>query len=140
MSNTRNSNIITKFFGGGGANFPAAINPTNTYRRHHMDPILMAGADGILWDPGLNEYVAYEIEFLVVNVHTAAVVVNIGVDLVSGGGLTAGEYWMYNENIPYPGNSGWRGPFTILGWDDIRGWCVTGANLATVHWRITRAW
>ena len=95
MSNTRNSNIITKFFGGGGANFPAAINPANTYRRHHMDPILMAGADGILWDPGLNQYVAYEIEFLVVNVHNAAVVVNIGVDLVSGGGLTAGEYWMY---------------------------------------------
>ena len=127
-------------FGGGGIELPLHRELPEDYIAVNVDPILMAGADDILWNPGGAATEVYNVEFLIVNVTNVAVTVSIGVDLAGGGGLAAVEYWMYNDIVPFPGNSGWRGSFTIDGDDDVRGWCVTGANLANVQWRIRRLW
>jgi len=126
--------------GGGGLEIPMAFELADEYVAIYKEPQLLAAADGILWDPGTNSAYAYSVEFLVVNVHNALVTVSIGHDINSGGALTAAEYWMFSEVIPFPGNSGWRGPFTIDGADDVRGWCATGAAHANVQWRIRRLW
>lgn len=140
MSIAHSSNVLTRWYGGGGLHSPQAVTPTNTHRRHHLDPINLANADGMLWNSGLTATECFDVEFLVVNQHNAFITVTIGVDLNGGGALAAGEYWMFNEVVPFPGDSAWRGPFAILGDDDIRGLCTTGANLGVVHWRIVRNW
>jgi len=140
MSNTLNSNILTRWYGGGGLHNALAVQPANTYRRHHLNPVNLPIADGVLWDPGLAATECYEVEFLVVNQHAAAITVTIGVDVAGGGALAAGEYWLYQWVIPLPGDSGWQGPFTILGNDVVRGLCPTIASGGVVHWRIVRAW
>ena len=131
---------IFQLKGGGGKQLPIGVELPNDYAMMNVPPILMAGADGILWNIGTNNAYAYSVEFLIVNVNNALVTVNIGVDLVSAGALTPAEFWMFNEVIPSPGTSGWKGPFIINGSDDVRGWCVTGANLANGQWRIKRLW
>jgi hypothetical protein len=106
-------------------------------------PVLLPAADGILWNPGGTLTELYEVDFLVVNVAGAATgPISIGVDINRAGSLSAVEYWMYQENLPWPGTSGWRGSarqgFLCRGADSIRGLNGAGANLATVHFRIRR--
>lgn len=104
-----------------------------------VDPVEIPAAEGVLWNPGAAATELYEVSFLVVNNDAggAAVTVSVGVDLGAGGGLAAPEYWMFNEVIPYPGTSGWRGPFIMAGDDDVRG-IASVANDASIHWRIRR--
>lgn len=104
-----------------------------------VDPVEIPAAEGVLWNPGVVAAQLYEVSFLVVNndAGAAAVTVSVGVDLAGAGALAAPEYWMYNEIVPYPGTSGWRGPFLIAGDDDVRG-VASAANDASIHWRIRR--
>lgn len=104
-----------------------------------VDPVNIPAADWLLWNPGATATELYEVYFLVVNNDAggAPVTVSVGVDLAAGGALAAPEYWMFNEVIPYPGNSSWRGPFQMAGDDDIRG--VASAALdAAIHFFIRR--
>ena len=97
-------------------------------------------AEGDLWAPGLGDALRFEVEFNVVNNDAgfAAIAgVYVGRDIDSAGALAAPEYWMFNETIPHPGESGWRGPFYMHGDDAIRG--VAGvANDASIHFRVQR--
>ena len=105
-----------------------------------VDPVLMAAADGILWNPGATAAQRYSVEFLAVNIDTvaaAAIAFNIGVDRDGGGALTDVEYWVREEVITYPGSSGWRGPFIINGNDDVR-LLAAIANDVAVQWLISR--
>jgi hypothetical protein len=140
MPNTRASNIITRWQGAGGLNYPSAITAENRYRRNRLDPVNLPIADGILWDPGLTTWECFDVEFIVVNQHTAPIVATVGIDIAGGGALAAGEYWLYNLVIPHTGDSGWQGPFAIAGDDIVRGLCPTIASGGVVHWRIERAW
>ena len=105
-----------------------------------VDPVEVPVVEGVLWDPGAVAAQLFEVSFLVVNNDAGgvAVTVSIGVEIGGGGGgLAAPGYWMFNEIIPYPGSSGWRGPFVIAGDDDVRG--VAGvANDASISFRIKR--
>lgn len=106
-----------------------------------VDPVSMAATDSILWNPGSTAAELYEVSFLVVNTNLpspGAVTVRIGVDIAAGGALAVPEYWVLDEIVPYPGTLGWRGPFIIAGDDDVRGFCSTGASLASIHFRIRR--
>lgn len=104
-----------------------------------VDPVLIPAAEGILWNPGAAFAERYDVCFLIVNIDPAgaAQTVRMGVDRAAGGALATFEYWIFNEVIPYPGSSGWRGPFHIPGDDDIRGWSSL-VNTLAVHWRIVR--
>jgi hypothetical protein len=106
-------------------------------------PAQIAVADGLLWNPATTATHLYEVDFVVVNVAGAATgPVTIGVDIGNSGALAGAEYWMYQEIIPFPGNSGWRGSarqgFLMRGADRIRGFNTAGANLAIIHFRIRR--
>lgn len=140
MSNTLNSNVLTRWLGGGGLHFPDAFTPANSYARNHLAPVNLPIADGLLWDPALSAFECFDVEFMVVNQHTGAIVVTVGVDQAAGGALAAGEYWLYNYVVPYPGDTGWQGPFAILGEDTVRGLCPTAASGGVIHWRIVRRW
>jgi len=104
-------------------------------------PAILAAADAVLWTPPLPNTIAelYEIDFLLVNV--AGVVtgpVSVGVDIGAVGALAIPEFWVYQEMLPWPGSSGWRGTFLCRGLDTIRGWNAAGANLSTIHFRVRR--
>jgi hypothetical protein len=106
-------------------------------------PIQLPAADGILWNPAGVATELYEVDFIVVNTSGAVTgPISVGVDINRGGGLTAVEYWMYQESLPWPGTSGWRGSarqgFLCRGADAVRGLNGAGANLATIHFRIRR--
>jgi len=107
-----------------------------------VDPVEIPAAEGILWNPGATAAELYAVWFNVVNndAGAAAVTVSVGVDLAAGGGLAAPEYWMFNEVIPYPGTSGWRGGrngYIIAGDDDVRG-IASVANDASIHFQVKR--
>jgi hypothetical protein len=98
-------------------------------------------AEADLWNPGATAAQLFEVEFLVVN-NTAApgaavTGVYIGRDVGGAGALAAPHYWMFDETIPYPGTSDWRGPFILAGNDDVRG-VAFAANVCSVEWRIRR--
>lgn len=99
-------------------------------------------AEGILWNPGLAAAQEFLVEFLIVNTNVAGAAVPgvyVGRDEDAGGALAITEYWMYDEVIPYPGTSAWRGPFVFNGDDAIRAVQGAGAaNVAAVHFRIRR--
>ena len=105
-----------------------------------VNPAEIPVAEGNLWAPGLADTVRYGVEFLVVNndAGSAAITgVYVGRDVDAGGALAAPEYWMFNETVPHPGTSGWRGPFYMHGDDAIRG--VAGVvNDASIHFRVKR--
>jgi hypothetical protein len=106
-------------------------------------PALLPVADGVLWNPGGGATELYEVDFLVVNLAGAVTgPISIGVDINRGGGLAGAEHWMYQESLPWPGTSGWRGSarqgFLCRGADSIRGLNAGGANVAAVHFRIRR--
>lgn len=97
--------------------------------------VLIAGAEGIVYDPGVGASIILEVYFQVVNVNAGAAAVTgvyVGRDDAGGGGLAGAEYWMFNETIPYPGTSGWRGPFLMDGTDDIRAVAAVG-NACVIH-------
>lgn len=125
--------------GGGGKDFPVGVALPDYHIAVLVDPVEVPAAEAVLWNPGAVATEIYEVYFLVVNndAGAAAVTVSIGVDIAAGGALAAPEYWMFNEVIPYPGNSGWRGPFVIGGDDDVRG-VASVANDASIHFRVRR--
>lgn len=105
-----------------------------------VNPVEIPAAEGDLWDPGGTSAEVYEVEFYIVNNDAGSAAVSgvyVGLDLASGGTLAAPEYWMFNETIPYPGSSGWRGPFIMRGDDQIRG-VAAAANDVSIHFRIKR--
>jgi hypothetical protein len=104
-----------------------------------VDPVEIPVAEGILWNPGATAAQLFEVSFLVINndAGAAAVTVSVGVDIAAGGALASPEWWMFNEIVPYPGTSGWRGPFVIAGDDDVRG-VASAANDASIHFRVKR--
>lgn len=129
----------------GGVPDPLRTDPnrvlwTRPYENYlQVDPVWLPAAEGVLYNPGADAAEIYEVSFLGVNVDlgAAAVTISVGVDRDGGGGLSALEYWIRNEIVPYPGSTGWRGPFIIAGNDDVRG--VAGAaDDVTIHWRIRR--
>jgi hypothetical protein len=106
-------------------------------------PIQLPAADGILWNPGGTASELYEVDFIIINTSGAVTgPVSVGVDIGAGGSLSNVEYWMYQESLPWPGTSGWRGSarqgFLMRGADVIRGLNGAGANLASIHFRIRR--
>lgn len=140
MSNTRSTSAAWQLLGGGGGNFPQASRPANLFVRRNLAPVNLPNADGLLWDPAETNAECYEVEFLIVNQHNAAITCTVGIDLAGGGGLAAPEFWMRNEVVPYPGDSAWRGPFVLLGNSTVRGLCSTIASGGCIHWRIRRMW
>jgi hypothetical protein len=97
-------------------------------------------AEGDLWAPGLADTIRYLVEFMVINNDAGGAAITgvyVGRDLNAGGGLAAPEYWMFDETINYPGNSGWRGPFYMHGDDAVRGVAAV-ANDASIIFRVRR--
>jgi hypothetical protein len=120
---------------------PNRIQWTRPYEEYVTVPSAeIPVAEGDLWAPGAADAVRYLVEFMVVNNDAGAAAiagVYVGRDLNAGGALAAPEYWMFDETIPYPGTSGWRGPFYMHGDDAVRG--VAGvANDASIHFRVKR--
>lgn len=126
--------------GGGGKYSPNGVLPENGYAAYQIDPRSLPNPEAALFSPGGSNGESYLIRILVVNQHTGVVNVTIGHDIGATGALGAGEYFLYNEPIPYPGTSGWRGPFLIPGDDAIRGICNTINNGAAVHFDAIRMW
>jgi hypothetical protein len=97
-------------------------------------------AEGDLWDPTLADDIRFMVEFNVVNNDAggaAAEGIYIGRDIDSGGALAAPEYWMFDWTVPYPGDTGWWGPYYMHGDDAIRG-VADVANDASIHFRVRR--
>lgn len=104
-----------------------------------VDPVVLANADGLLWNPGAAAAELYEVSFLLVNIAGAITgAIDVGVDIGAGGALGGAEFWVRQETLPNPGTSGWRGPFIIPGDDDVRGWCAGAGNQVCIHFRIRR--
>ncbi len=119
---------------------PDRIQWTRPYDAYvQVDPVLIPSTEGVLWNPGSTAAQIYEVSFMAVNFDAggAAVTISVGVDIAAGGSLATLEYWMFNEVLPYPGTTGWRGPFIIGGDDDVRG-IASAANDAGIHFRIRR--
>ena len=115
---------------GGDLAFPTGIHKPDDFVWVDVVSRNIAAAEGDLWDPALLDSDIFEVFFLVVNNNAAAAVVTgvyIGREPNSAGGLAAPNYWLFDETIPYPGNSDWQGPFYIHGDDAIRGVAATGA-------------
>lgn len=107
-----------------------------------VDPVEIPAADSLLWDVSAAGFTAantLEVYFNVVNNDGAgaAVDVSVGADRAAGGGLAAPEFWLFKWPVPYPGETGWQGPFIIAGDDDIRGEASV-ANDASIRFRIRR--
>lgn len=105
-----------------------------------VDAAALPVAEAALWTPGLTVDVRYLVEFNVINNDAAGAAiagVYVGLDIGAGGALAAPEYWMFNETIPHPGESGWCGPFYMHGNDTIRGVAAV-ANDASVVFRVRR--
>jgi hypothetical protein len=105
-----------------------------------VDPVLLPAAEAAIWNPGADATQLYSVEYSITNIDAggAPVTYSIGVEVGgAGGALTADEYWQFNSVLPYPGSSGWRGPYIIAGDDDVRG-VASAANDAKVDWRIRR--
>lgn len=99
-------------------------------------------AEGDLWSPAVGAAVLYQVWYMIVNNDAggAAVTVSVGRDVGAGGGLAAPEYWTFNEIIPYPGQTEWRGGrygFRVAGNDAIRG-IASVANDASIHFMVKR--
>lgn len=106
-----------------------------------VDPVEIPVVEADVWNPGTAGAQIYLVEFLVVN-NTAApgaavTGVYVGLDIGGVGALGAPDYWMFDETIPYPGSSGWRGPFVVNGNDDVRA-VAFAANVCSINWRIRR--
>ena len=102
-------------------------------------PVLIPSTEGILYDPGATAAQIYWVQYKVVNIDAgaAAVTVSVGVDIAAGGTLATIEYDMFNDVIPYPGNSGWRDLGMIGGDDDVRG-IASAANDAIIRFKVRR--
>jgi hypothetical protein len=97
-------------------------------------------AEGDLWNPGLADSVIFQVKFNIVNNDAGSAAVSgvyVGREINSTGGLARPYYWVFNETIPFPGQTGWRGPFFIHGDDAIRG-VAAAANDASIHFDIRR--
>ena len=108
-------------------------------------PSALPGAEAILWTPPAPQTAAelYEVDFFIVNVAGAPTgPITVGVDINAGGALAGNEFWMYQEILPWPGTSGWRGSprqgFLCRGADTIRGVNTAGGGLAVIHFRVRR--
>lgn len=121
---------------------PAGVLWMRSYEQSVIaPPQILAAADAVLWSPPAPASSAelYEIDFLLVNVAGAVTgPISMGIDIGASGSLAIPEFWVYQEILPWPGSSGWRGTFLCRGADTIRGWNAAGANLSTVHFRIRR--
>ena len=101
-------------------------------------PIQVPSTEADLWAPGEIDTVRYKVKFLVVNDGSAAVTVTIGRDPDdSGSDIGRPEFWMDSEVVPFPGTSGWRGPFDMHGDDAVRG-VASLADNASVQWDVVR--
>lgn len=96
-------------------------------------------AEAALWAPGAGAAILYEVSFAVINNDAGgAAIANVYVGRgVGGGALARPHYWMFNETVSFPANSGWRGPFLMAGNDTVRGSAAV-ANDASIHFRIRR--
>lgn len=125
---------------GGDLAFPTGVQLEDAYVFVDVPSVELPVAEGDLWDPGEADTVIYRVMFNVVNddVGAAAIAgVYVGREIDSAGGLTVPYYWLYNETIPHPGQSGWRGPYYIHGDDAIRGVAAV-ANDASIHFDVKR--
>lgn len=126
--------------GGGDLAVPAGIHKPDDWVYVDVPSVQLPAAEADLWDPaGLNA-VRYRIMFLAINNDggfIAAPGVYIGREANSAGGLGRPNYWLFNETLPFPGTTGWQGPYFIHGDDAIRGY-ATNANEVSVHFDVRR--
>lgn len=97
-------------------------------------------AEADLWNPALADTTRFMVEFNVVANdagEAAAEGIYVGREIDSAGGLARPYYWMFDWTVPYPGESGWQGPFYMHGDDAIRG-VADVANDASIHFRVRR--
>lgn len=126
--------------GGGIDHFPVGVELEDAYVFVDVPSQELPVAEADLWDPGAADTVIYEVYVNVINNDAggAAIAgVYVGREINSAGGLAAPYYWLYNETVPHPGESGWRGPYFIHGDDAVRGVAAV-ANDASCHFRVRR--
>ena len=126
--------------GGGGGKFPVGIELPDAYVFVDVPSRVLPAAEGDLWDPGGADTVIYRVMFNIVNNDAGGVAIAgvfIGREINSAGGLALPYFWMFDEIIPNPGESAWRGPFFIHGDDAIRGYAAV-VNDASVHFDVRR--
>jgi len=131
---------IFQLKGGGGLHYPTGVQLDDEWVYVEVPSQEVPVAEGDLWNPTGADTTIYEVYFNVINNDAggAAIAgVYIGREINSAGGLAAPYYWMFNETIPHPGESAWRGPYTMHGDDAIRGVAAV-ANDASVHFRVRR--
>jgi hypothetical protein len=107
---------------------------------YNAPSVELPAAEGDLWNPALANEVWLQIEFILINNDAGAAGAAgtyVGREVNSVGGLARPYYWMFNETIPHPGTSGWRGPFYIHGDDAVRGY-TTNANEVSIHFKVRR--
>lgn len=110
------------------------------YQGHILiDPVAVPNPEGLLYNPGAAGSRVYEVYFEVVNVDVGgALVAGVYIGLGLGGAaVVPPNWWMFNENIPAPGTSGRRGPFTMAGNDDIRGVAAVAGD-ASINFYVKR--
>jgi hypothetical protein len=120
---------------------PNRIIWTRAYEEpYYYGSIAIPAAEGDLWNPGLADTYRFAVEFNVVNDAVGAIAatgVYVGREINSAGGLASPYYWLFDETIPYPGETGWCGPYIIHGDDAVRG-VRAAAGPCSITFRVKR--
>jgi len=126
--------------GGGDLAFPSGVEVPDDWVFVDVPSVELPAAEGDLWDPVGADTDIYRVMFQVIANDAAGLAiagVYVGREIDSAGGLAVPYYWMFNETIPFPSNSGWYGPYYIHGDDAIRG-VAADANDASIHFDVRR--
>lgn len=126
--------------GGGGLTFPIGTELDDDYVFVDVPSLELPAAEADLWNPAQADAIIYQVMFTLVNNDAGfapAAGTYVGREINSAGGLVRPYFWMFNETIPFPGNSGWYGPFYIHGDDAVRGY-TTNVNEVSIHWDVRR--
>jgi len=110
--------------------------------RIYKAPASLANAEAVIWDPGTNSAVQYEVRIFLCNEDTSAHNVTVGIDVGAGGGLAAGEYILKAYTIPANSVLDLSNfPFFIDGDDTIRGFDGGGdVHVVSIHLNIRQVW
>lgn len=107
-----------------------------------VDSKELAAAEAELWDPGTTSADLYRVEFNCVHHIDGAGVnrnpckITIGKG-VGGAAVAIPNWWVYALPLGYPGETGWKGYFTIAGDDTVRGYS-SAIKTAVCHFRVTQ--
>ena len=102
----------------------------------------LTAAEAELWDPGTTASDLYHVWVNCVHhidgtgVNRNPCKITIGQGL-GGAAVAIPNWWIYAQPLGYPGETGWRGPFTLPGNDTVRGYS-SAIKTAQCHFKVLR--